>query len=355
MDFDVKKNYYDILWVKEDASAEEIKKAFKKAAVKHHPDRWWDKKKFQEMNEAYQVIGDEKKKSQYDAYRKWGFGAWWWGDFWGFGWFGGGGQWGFDFGDFDIGDLMWGIFGGGFGWWSRGKSSQWGEDIQVAIDISFEESYTGVTKKIAYSRMKKVAGATEKKCDACNGHGSVVKQIQTPFGVMQSQVACPTCGGNWHTYTKDGKPLDNGGLEKIKETLEVKIPAAIKTGSYIKFASKGNDSSSHHIGDLYIQINVENSRLYERKQDNLYTKTHVSLFDMVLWWEIMVDHPEGKLKIKVPKGTQVGDMIKISGKWFGTGGIFNKKWDFFVVPQIEIPKKLSKDQEKLWSELKNKK
>jgi len=352
MDFDVKKNYYDILGVKEDASAEEIKKAFKKAAVKHHPDRGGDKKKFQEMNEAYQVIGDEKKKGQYDAYRKGGY-SWFDGQGW-FGWFWGG-QWGVDFWDFDIGDLMGGIFGGGFGWWSRRKSTQGWEDIQVAIDISFEESYTGVTKKVAYSRMKKVEGADEKTCESCNGHGSVVQQIQTPFGVMQSQASCPKCGGSGRIYTKDGKPLANGWLEKVKETLEVKIPAAINAGAYIKFANKGNESSSHHVGDFYIQINVVNSRLYERKGDHLYTKANVSLFDMVLWWEITVDHPEGKLKIKVPKGTQVGDMIKIGGKGFGAGWFLSRKGDLYVIPQVDIPKKLSKDQEKLWNELKNKK
>lgn len=353
MDFDVKKNYYDILGVKEDASAEEIKKAFKKAAVKHHPDRWGDKKKFQEMNEAYQVIGDEKKKWQYDAYRKGGFdpsGFWWFGGQGGFG-----GQWDFNFWDFDIGDLMGGIFGGGFGWWSRKKWTQGGEDIQVAIDITFEESYTGVTKKIAYSRLKKVVGAEEKTCETCKGHGRVTQQVQTPFGVMQSQWACPKCGGSGKIYTKDGKVLANGWLEKVKETLEVKIPAAIKPGAYIKFADKGDESSSHHIGDFYIQINVVTSRLYERKADNLYVKANISIYDMVLWWEIMVDHPEGKLKIKVPKGTQVGDMIKIGGKGFGTGGVFSRKGDLYVIPQVEIPKKLSKEQEKLRSELKKNK
>jgi DnaJ-class molecular chaperone len=144
-------------------------------------------------------------------------------------------------------------------------------------------------------------------------------------------------------------------LEKIKEIIDVKIPAAIKPGAYIKFTGKGNESSAHHVGDLYIQINVVNSRLYERKGENLYTKANVSLFDMVLWWEITVNHPEGKLKIKIPKGTQIGDMIKISGKGFGSGGIFSKKSDFYVIPQVEIPKKLSKDQENLWNELKKKK
>lgn len=353
MDFDIKKNYYEILGISEDASPEEIKKAFKKAAVKHHPDRWGDKKKFQEMNEAYQVIGDEKKKSQYDAYRKNGF------DPSGFGGFGGGwgfgGQGNFDFWDFDIGDIMGGIFGGGFGWWSRRKSVQGGEDIQVAIDISFEESYLWVSKKIAYTRLKKVTGAEEKTCETCKGQGRVIQQVSTPFGVMQSQGACPKCGGSGKIFTKDGKVLENGGLEKAKETLEVKIPAAIKAGAYIKFASKGDESSAHHTGDLYIQINVISSKLYERRADNLYTKAKVSIYDMVLGGELTIDHPEGKLKIKVPKGTQVGDMIKISGKWFGSGGVFSRKGDLYVIPQVDIPKKLSKEEEKLWKELKGKK
>lgn len=110
----------------------------------------------------------------------------------------------------------------------------------------------------------------------------MTQQVQTPFGVMQSQGACPKCGGSGKIYTKDGKVLTNGGLEKTKETLEVKIPAAIKPGAYIKFANKGDESSGHHTGDLYIQINVAPSRVYERKADSLYVKANINIFDMVL-------------------------------------------------------------------------
>jgi len=173
---------------------------------------------------------------------------------------------------------------------------------------------------------------------------------------MQSQAACRACGGVGVTYSKDGKDLPDGWLEKVKEIMDVKIPAGINSWSYIKFASKGNEGIwTTHVGDLYIQIGVTPSKLYERKGEHLYTKANVSLFDMVLGGEIVVDHPEGKLKIKVPKGTQIGDMIKIGGKWFGAGGIFSKKGDLYVIPQVDIPKKLSKDQEKLWNELKSKK
>ena len=353
MDFDPQKDYYETLGVSKDASADEIKKAFRKAAMKHHPDKkWGDKKKFQEANEAYQVIGDEKKKSQYDAYRAGGY-------TWGFGWGQGGGGFqggNFDFWDFDIGDLMWGIFGGWFGGGGRSKANAGGDDITLAIHISFEESYLGVEKKIAYEKMKKIAGATEHTCETCKGRGQVAQNIQTPFGVMQSQTACRACGGMGKTYTKDGKTLPPGGLEQAREVVEIKIPAGIREGAYIKFAGKGNDPAwSGRAGDLYVQINISASKLWERKGDNLYVKTSVTLFDLVLGGECSVDHPEGRLKIKIPKGTKIGDMIKIGGKGFGEGWIFSRKGDMYVLPKVEIPKKLSKEQEKLWSELKGKK
>ena len=164
MDFDPKKNYYEILWVAEDASDEEIKKAFRKAAVKYHPDKpGGDKEKFQEINGAFQVIGDKQKRQQYDMFRKWGFTG-----FGGNGWFGnfGGFQtnWAtFDFGDLgDLGDIVWNIFGGwfgGFGWWNTAR--KW-EDLRKKISITFDEAYLWVTKKISYTRKKMVQWAEKK-------------------------------------------------------------------------------------------------------------------------------------------------------------------------------------------------
>lgn len=353
MDFDVSKNYYDILGVSETASAEEIKKAFKKAAVQHHPDKWGDKKKFQEMNEAYQVIGDEKKKAQYDAYRS---GGYTWVGQWGFSGFGGfGGGQGFDGADFDIGDLLGWFFGGGFSGGSRQRKATSWEDITIAITITFEESFLGTTKKFSYERLQKIPWAKEKTCDTCKWHGVVTQQMQTPFGTMQSQVACRECWWVGKIFTKDGKVLSPGWLHKDKEILEVKIPAGIKDGAYIKFSNKWNDGISGKAGDLYIQITITASKLYERKWDNMYVKAAVTIFDIVLWWECTIDHPEGKLKVKIPKWTQIGDMIKITGKWFGEWWVFSRKWDLYVIPKIDIPKKLSKEQEKLWNELRNKK
>lgn len=133
---------------------------------------------------------------------------------------------------------------------------------------------------------------------------------------MQSQGACPDCGGLGKTYTKDGKAITSP-FEKRKDTIEVKIPEGINDGVYIKFAGKGNESLDGHDGDLYIKISITPSSIYERKGDNLYIKVPVSIFDLVLGGEHEISHPEGKLKVKIPKATQVGDMVKIASKGFG--------------------------------------
>ncbi len=350
MDFDPKKNYYEILGIPETATAEEAKKAFKKLAVKHHPDRGWDKAKFQEINEAFQTLGDEKKKAQYDAYRSWGF--WWFGG--GDGWFGGFGggwfQWWFDFWGVDLGDIFGNMFGGGFGGQQTRAESFSGEDIKVAITISFEEAFLGVAKKVAYTRKIKMSDIDEKQCSTCKGKGRVSRTVQTPFGMMQSQSACPDCGGIGTQYTKSGKHISSP-FESKKETIEVKIPEGINDGVYIKFAGKGHQGLNGYDGDLYIKINIQTSDIYERKWDNLYIKVPVTIFDLVLGGEKQIQHPEGKLKVKIPKATQVWDMVKISGKGFGKGGIFTKKGDLYLIPKVEIPKKLSKEEEKLWKEL----
>jgi molecular chaperone DnaJ len=247
---------------------------------------------------------------------------------------------------------MWWFFGWWM-WWGRRAKNTNGEDIKIAINITFEESYLWTTKKIAYDRLTKVKWSEEKKCEACNGRWAVTQQAHTPFGVMQTQVVCPKCWWTGHTYTKDGKKLENWWLEKNRETIEIKIPEWIKEWSYIKYANRWHEDSNNTSWDLYIRIDIQKSKIYERKWDNLYTSVDVSLFDMVLWWEVSANHPSGKIKVKIPKGTQIGDMIKIWSKWFWHGWMFAKKWDMFLIPKVDIPKKLSKEQEKLRNELKN--
>ncbi len=349
MDFDPNKDYYKILWVSESADEAEIKKAFRTAAVKHHPDRWWDTAKFQEMNEAYQVIWDKQKRQQYDAFRKWGFsGGFGWG---GFGWwqFGGFSGWGFDFWDIDLGDLVGSMFWGGqFGGWRR---QQQGHDLEKHIRITFEESYTGTEKKIKYTRKVLEDGLESVTCEQCKGNWRVVKQINSPFGVMQTQAACDQCQGLGKQFKKDWKILSWGPLVDKEETIDMKIPAGIKDGVFLKYSEKGDFWPNGNAWNLYIKILVEDSELYTRKWDDLYINIPVSIFDMVLGSEQKINHPEGKITVKIPKGIQVKDKIKVSGKWFGEWWIFGKRWDLYLVPQLYIPKKLSKDQEKLWKDL----
>ena len=343
MDFDPKKNYYDILGVDESASADEIKKAFRKAAVKHHPDKkWWDKEKFQSVNEAHTVLWDDQKRQQYDSYRKGGF--WWWfgvGFWWG-GWF-----WWW-FGGVDLGDLMWGMFGGG--WWGR-VSTQW-EDIKLSLTITFEESFLGVEKTIKYTRLMMAEGVKEQSCADCGGRGVVAQQVRTPFGVMQTQWACQVCWWLGSSYTKDGVVITNGGLIEQEEMLDLDIPAGIRDDVYLKYASRGSfGPGGKQPWDLYIKINVKASSLYTRKGDDLYVNQDVSLFHAVLWWKLEVNHPAWPMTIKIPKGTQPSQKIKISGKGFGKRWLLSHVGDMYIVPQVAIPKRLSKDDEKMWKTL----
>lgn len=346
MDFDPKVDYYKRLWLDENATDEEIKKAFKKLAVKYHPDKkWWNKEKFQEINEAFQLLSNKQKRQQYDSIRKWWFdpsGFWW------FGW----GQWWwvqFDFGWWwvDLWDIMGDLFGGGHSRW-RSRQTQW-EDIQVGLVISFEDAFLGVTKTIQYTKDVIPEWVKAETCPQCNGQWAVIQQVRTPFGVMQSQQPCPHCNWTGKIYKKDWQVVS--GLTSAKETLEVKIPAGIKDWVFIKFAWKWDESFGGATWDLYIKIQIKKSDKFERKDNNLYVNVDVSVFDLVLGWEIVVPHPEWEIKVKIPKWTQTQNKIKVSWKWYWEKWIFSHKWDMYLIPNLHIPKKLSKKQKKLYQKL----
>lgn len=354
LDFDPKKNYYDILWVDEDADTTEIQKAYRKLAMKYHPDRnKWNEEsteKFKEINEAKEILTDEQKKQQYDAFRKGWFGAW---GFWGFQWWWGAG--GFS-GWVDLWDLLgwffwWGA-GGWFGgwWWQRGPQ-QW-DDLMLQMVISFEDSFHGVKKKVTYKRKVQVSWAEEKKCETCGWRWVVNQQAQTPFWVMQTQRPCSTCGWQWVEYYKDGEKLSGGGLETQSEELTIKIPAGIKSWNKIKYAKKWNAwPLGWPTGDLYVKVIVKQSDKWERAWDDIVVEKEISLFDAVLWWETTIEHPDGTVQAKIPKGLQVWEQIRVNGKWFGDKWLLKSKWDLIIKPQITIPQRLKKNEEKLWKEL----
>ncbi len=356
LDFDPKKNYYDILWVSEDASDDDIKKAYRKAAMKYHPDRnKWDataEEKFKEINEANEVLSDSSKKQQYNAFRNggggfWGFGGAWGGaNFWGFGWWA-------QFGWVDLWDLIWGMFGG---WWGRRTGPRQWEDLVLQLTIWFEDAYHGITKKVSYTRSVQWEWIDEKICDTCGGAWVVAQQVRTPFGVMQSQWACPECDGAGRSYTKDGKTVGNGWLEETKQDIQIKIPAGIKAGSKIRYPGMGNDGLyGGPEGDLYVKILVRWSDKRRRDGDNLLTEVDITIYDAVLWSEMEVPHPEWPVTVKIPKGLQVGERIRVSNKWYGDKWLLKSRGDMVVIPNMKIPKRLSKSQEKLWKELRGEK
>jgi molecular chaperone DnaJ len=355
LDFDPQKNYYEILGVSEDADAADIKKAYRKMAMKYHPDRNKGDKaaeeKFKEANEANEVLSDSQKRQQYDAFRKggysgWfgGFGGWWFG----WGWF----SWWVEFGD--LGDVIGSIFGGGFGWWRAAGPERW-DDLELQWTLSFEDGFHGVEKEITYDRMEKAVGLVEESCSACNGRGVVMQQARTMFGVMQTQAACPECGGAWVVLFKDWKKISGWWLQKTTKHLKVKVPAWIKSWSRLKYSAMGNEGKrGWPAWDLYVRILIKSHDLWKRDDQNLIVTVTVSVFDAVLGSTLEIDHPDGKLKVKTPKWLQVGEYIRVNGKWFGAKSMMGgREGDLIVQPQITLPKKLSKHDEKLWQELKD--
>ncbi len=354
-DFDPNKNYYEILWVSEDASEDEIKKAFRKLAVKYHPDRWWDAEEFKKINEAHQVLSDNQKRQQYDAYRKGWYTWWFW--WWGFGWWT----------TFDVNDIFWDIFGDVFwwAWWARAWSRprRW-SDIQVSIKISFKEAYSWVSKEFKYKRMDScntcswswVAPDSKKEtCKNCNGKWVVIQQQRTPFWVMQTQSTCNVCFWQWVTNSKPCWDCSGKWLVEKEEKIKVDIPSWIKSWEFLRVPWMWNYWKNWWpTWDLYVKVLYEEDPNFSRSWDDLIYNAQIPYYDAVLWWEVFVPHPDWELKVKVPKWTQVGERIVVSWKWFWKWWfwIWNKKGDLVVVPKIILPKKLSKEQQELFEKLK---
>ncbi len=362
VDFDPKKNYYEILGISEDASTEDVKKAFKKLAVKYHPDKKdWDTEKFKEINEAYQVLSDNQKKQQYDNYRKYGWGFGWFWDMWGFGWWWFGG-WGTTFDFWDIFDVFWDFFGGWAGWTRQwAQRSQRGSDVVINVDLSFEESFKWVSKNIKYSRLVScqecwwsgVSKDSQKDvCSDCQWRWVVQNMRQTPFGVMQVQSTCSKCWGEWYINSKPCENCSWGWVTKKEESVQINIPAGINKWEYVKVPGMWNYwKNKWPAGDLFLKVNVTGWEKFRRKWNDLLIDVDISIFDAVLWKEIEVDHPEWKMKVKIPKWLQVNDVVRVAGKGYWGWWLLNKKWNFLVVPHIKIPKKLSKKEEELWKQL----
>lgn len=343
------KDYYEVLGLQKGASDDEIKKAFRKLAIKYHPDKNQGNEeaeaKFKEINEAYQVLSDPEKKARYDQ-----FGT---ADFDGSGFGAGGFGGGFDFSDMGgFGDIFESFFGGG-GSSRRRNGPVKGADIEYSLNLTFEEAIFGVEKEITINRSENCedcrgtgakAGTSPKTCPVCNGSGQVRVQRQTPLGSFVSTSACDKCGGKGSVVETPCSTCAGRGKVRKSRKINVKIPAGVDTGNVMPLRGQGEHGSNDGPpGDLYIRINVARSSKFDRRGNDIFIDAHISMGKAALGTEIAVPTVDGDVKYTVPAGTQSGTMFRLKGK--GVPRVNSSgRGDQYVKVIVDIPKNLTAKQ-----------
>jgi molecular chaperone DnaJ len=349
-----KRDYYDILGVNKSASKDEIKKAYRTTAFKYHPDKNPGDKvaeeKFKEASEAYSVLSDDKKKTNYDQFGHAAFESG-----------GGGGQGfgGFDASSFsDIFEDFFSDFTGGSRSSSRRSSSNRGNDLRYDLSISLEEAYKGLDKKINYTTYKKCSsckgsgaepGSKPITCDYCDGRG----KIRSNQGFFTIQQTCPQCNGYGETISKSCSACRGNGKTQSNENVSVKIPKGVDDGTRIRLAGKGEaGSKGAGSGDLYLFISVQNHSLFKRSEENLFFELPISFADAALGTTIEVPCIDGsKVKVKIPAGTQHGKQLRLKEK--GMPILKRSAFgDLYIRIIPEVPVSLTKRQKEILEEFK---
>lgn len=343
-----KRDYYEILGVAKDASDDEIKKAFRRKAVEHHPDKTGgDDKNFKEINEAYEVLKDSSKRQRYDQFGHAGVGSSAASDggnpFAGFG--------GQDM-HFDFGDILGSFFGGGQ---QRSNRQSRGNDVETAIEITFEQAIFGVEEEIRLnledicSHCKGTTaepGHELKTCETCRGSGQVVQEMRTIFGNIQQAAPCKTCKATGKVPEQICSVCHGSGTERNTQKIKLKIPAGIDDGAVIRLTERGEAIANGPKGDLYVHIRVKPHKKFTREGLLVLSSEHVSMIDATLGTEIDVETVDGPIKMKIPAGTQSGTDFKLSGH-----GVPKMKTDqrgaHIVTIIVDTPTKLSKSQKEL--------
>lgn len=355
------KDFYEVLGVSKDASEEDIKKAYRKLAHKYHPDKQGgNEAKFKEVNEAYQVLSDKQKRSQYDQFgHAFGSGQAGAGGFEGFQGFSGGG---FDFGKGQgFEDIFSDIFSSaGFGARSSGPKERVGSDIAVDVEISFEEMAKGVEKEI--DLYKKVlcdscegTGAENKQtktCPTCKGSGKVERTTKSFFGTFAQVTTCPECHGKGNIPEKKCKKCGGDGVVRDYSKVKVNIPAGIENGQTMRITGYGEmPRGGGRAGDLFVNIHVQDHPKFKRAGDNIHSKIEITFSQATLGDKVSVNTIEGPVKIKITPGTQSGDIFKIRGK--GVKRLDSiRTGDHLVEVQVVTPKRLSRQQKSAIEDLK---
>lgn len=352
-----KKDYYESLGVNKSASKDEIKKAFRKAAQEHHPDKQGgNAEKFKELNEAYSVLSDDQKRAQYDQFGHaganmggGGFGGQ--GGFGGFNWsdMAGGAQGGDGF-EFDLGDIFGDFFGGGGG---RKSRTQKGADITVDLKLTFAESIFGATKSVTVTKNSSCShckgtggepGTRQNNCKTCGGKGSVKEIRRTILGQMATTKTCETCHGKGTIPEKTCHVCHGKGIERKTETIEIKVPASIEDGEMLRVTGRGEAVTGGSTGDLYIRIRVSEHKTFRKNGSNIEMNLDLKLSEALLGIVKTIETLDGTLDVKIPSGIQFGEVLRVKYK-----NIF-----IYIHIKINLPKKLSKDEQKIVEELKEK-
>ena len=358
---DNKRDYYEVLGVEKSASADEIKRAYRKKAMQYHPDRNPDnpeaEARFKEAGEAYEVLSDADKRARYDQYGHAGvdpnFGAG------GYGGYGGGGFGGFSgFGDF--GDIFSDIFGGGGGSRSSANAPRRGENVGARIEVTFEEAAFGVEKEVTAARIENCAacsgtgsadGAVE-TCDRCRGTGQV-RTTQNFMGMtMQSTAACPQCNGKGKVIKTPCSTCKGKGKVRRNKKVNVRVPAGVDDEQMVRVKGEGNvGANGGPNGDLMVEVSIKPHKIFQREGMNVICEMPISFTQAALGAEIQVPTLDGKVKYTIPEGTQTDTVFRLRDK--GIPDVYNKsrRGDQLVRVVVETPTKLTKDQKELLRQL----
>jgi molecular chaperone DnaJ len=332
------KDYYNILEVDRSASERDIKKSYRNLSKKYHPDKNPDNKesedKFKEVAEAYSILSDKEKKSNYDRF----------GD--------PSGQPQNPFGDMGMDDIFSQFFGGGrnpFGGRGGGRQRVKGSDIRVNIKMTLEEMYSGTHKTIKYRRNKKCntcngTGGDYNTCGNCKGHGAVNQIQRTPMGRIQTTVSCPNCGGSGQVITNPCGGCSSNGVNTSEEHLSFDIPKGIMDGESLRVPGKGNAIRNGTDGDIFINIIEKVHDKFRRSGLDIHQRVNLPYKDLVLGTPIEVDTIDGKIRMTVKSGTQVGSMLRVPQKGFIRD---NQRGDMIVEVWLDIPKEVTEEEKKI--------
>ncbi len=337
-----KRDFYEILGVDRSASKDELKKAYRKIAIKFHPDKNPDDKeaeeKFKEAAEAYEVLSNDEKRQRYDRFGHQGVG-------------GAGG--GFSGGGMNMDDIFsqfGDIFGGGspfesfFGGGGRGgRRTRKGTNLRIKLKLTLEEVAHGVEKKIKVNRLVVDPDTKFQTCSSCNGSGQVRKVMNTMLGQMMSTSTCPTCGGSGQTVESRATGVDSSGLKRQEEVIPIKIPAGVTDGMQLSMSGKGNEVAGGIPGDLLILVEEVEDDTLKRDGNNVIYDLYVTFIDAALGTSIEVPTIDGKVKIKIEPGTQSGKILRLRGKGIKSVEGYGQG-DQLVHVNVWTPKKLNSEE-----------